>query len=451
LFHVKHSLEDTISAIITPIGVGGVGVIRISGPRSFKILQEISTKHLRKSPNCAQMTWIRVKGRILDQAMVLYMKAPRSYTGQDTAEISCHGSQASLRAILGEVTRQGSRLAEPGEFTKRAFVNGKMDLSQAEAVIDLIEARTERALLNAASQMEGWLGKDVGKIREGMVLLLARIEGEIDFPDDLKTKKEQAARLVKKQLGLVRGLLATAEEGRLVREGARVAIVGRPNVGKSSLLNALIRNNRAIVSREPGTTRDTIEESVKVGGLEAVVIDTAGIRNAGSAIEREGVKRAKAEIERADLVVLVTEGPKGLTKNDWALVGQMKGRKVVVVANKVDLGCCGKLKINYPQYEASAKTGQGIKELMAGIRKQLSQGRAHKGTARVLINLRHKECLTRAEESLIRGLAALNRKDYQELLAEDLKSAIVALGEIGGEAVSEEVISQIFSRFCVGK
>ena len=451
MFHVKHSLEDTIAAIITPLGVGGVGVIRISGPKSFNILQKIASNKIKRQPNLLQITWLMI-GRVkIDQALVAFMKAPNSYTGEDTVEISCHGSITGLKRLLAEICKHGGRMAEAGEFTKRSFINGKMDLSQAEAVIDLIEAKTDKALQNAARQMEGWLGREVKQVRGRIIAQLAGVEGAIDFPDEIAAQRDRLNKGLAKEVGLVNKLLRTAEEGRMVREGARVVIIGRPNVGKSSLMNALISSDRAIVSREAGTTRDTIEELVNIGGSQAVIIDTAGIRTASNEVEKEGVRRATGEIEKADLVVLVLEGNKGLTKADQMIVEQLKGKKVVIALNKIDLGDRGRVGMNYPQSKSSAKTGQGIPRLLALIKSQVEKTGARPKGIKVLINLRHKECLTSARESLIRGLAALERDDYQELVAEDLKSAIVALGEVSGESVSAEVIDQIFSRFCVGK
>jgi tRNA modification GTPase len=426
-------------------------VIRVSGAKAFRLLQNITAKRLKKTPNHVQVAWIKANGLVVDQALVVYMRAPHSYTGEDTIEISCHGSIAGLNKILAEIVRQGGRLAGAGEFTKRAFINGKLDLAQAEAVIDLIWARSEGALQNAAAQLEGWLGREVEEVREKIANILTGVEGGIDFPDDIREQKGWVRAAVAKELRAIKKLLATAEEGRIIREGARVVVIGRPNVGKSSLLNALVKNERAIVSRQAGTTRDTIEELIDLGGRQAVVIDTAGLRAPGNEIEKEGVARARAEIKKADLVVLVTEGQKGLTKADRAIIAGLGKQPAMVVANKVDLGDKGTPGLNYPQYKTSAKTGQGIERLLAGIKVRIKPAGKRSGGARVMINQRHKECLTRAEESLIRGLAALNRADYQELLAEDLKRAVVALGEVSGEAVSEEVIDRIFSRFCVGK
>jgi tRNA modification GTPase len=448
---VKHSLDDTITAIVTPLGAGGLGVIRISGANALRIAQKLSSKRLTGKPNHIMPTWIKVKGAPVDQAMVSYLKAPNSFTGEDTIEISLHGSMASLRRVLAEIVRLGGRLAGPGEFTKRAFLNGKIDLSQAEAVIDLIEAKSNRALKNAAQQLEGWLGREVARIREELVSLLVRVEGAIDFPDDLTINKQRLGSEVVKRGREIARLLATADEGRVVREGLRVAIVGRPNVGKSSLLNALVKAERAIVSCEPGTTRDTIEEELRLGGGVVVLVDTAGIRRVGRGVEREGVRRAEQELDLAELVLLVIEAPKGLVGQEKALLKRLKRRPLIIVRNKVDLGDAGRVSGNYPQCKISALTGDGLAGVIKMVRSALGRRVGERAGVKVLINERHKECLTRARESLIRGLGALRRADSAELVAEDLKQAVVALGEINGQEVSSQVIDQIFSRFCVGK
>jgi len=448
---VKHSLDDTIAAIATPLGQAGLGVIRISGKRALPILRKITSFKGKIPSHKLRLAWIKQDGVKFDQAMTAYMKAPQSYTGEDVVEISCHGSPVVLKKALSAIIASGARLAEPGEFTKRAFLGGKIDLTQAEAVIDLIQSGAEAAIINANKQMAGTVGDEVRGVRRALLGALGETEAAIDFPDDIMFKKKEIKRQIEKQIKRIGAALAGAEEGRMIREGARVVIAGRPNVGKSSLLNALIMSERAIVSKEPGTTRDTIEEMISLGGMPVVLIDTAGLRGGRGEAELAGVRRAENELKNADLALVVFDLTRGLGSREKALIAGLKKRRFLLVGNKADLPRKEQVNSIYPHHTTSAKNGKGVGRLKEAIkRKLLTRSLVRQGPIS-LINERHRECLTKARESLIRGLAALNREDCGELVAEDLKKAIIALGEIGGEDVSAEVIGGIFSRFCVGK
>jgi tRNA modification GTPase len=456
MFHVKHSLDDTIAAIATPPGLGGVGVIRVSGGKALEILKSIfisSSENSDFESHRAYHGWIRGPGgEAIDEVMAVHMRGPNSYTGEEVVEVSCHGGLAVLHAVLGLAVGLGARLPERGEFSRRAFLNGKIDLLKAEAILDLVSARTGRGVSVAADQLAGSLSKLISRLRGELVGLLAEVEASIDFPDDVEVKDLRPR--VDSVKDEVNKLIATAGSGKLIREGARMAIVGKPNVGKSSLLNALLGEERAIVTEIPGTTRDTIEEAIDIKGIPFVVIDTAGIRHPRDKAEEFGVEKTRAEIAGADIVLLVLDASKGLGDEDAALLEEVSGARVMLALNKVDLGVAISLngyRNSCPQFKVSALLGTGMGELRAGIFDFVVEEQGMEGVGGVLINLRHQGCLLKARDALDKALDACDGKCYSDLVAVDLKGAIVALGEVSGEDVSEEVINAIFDQFCVGK
>jgi tRNA modification GTPase len=456
---------DTIAAIATPLGTGGVGVIRVSGPESLRILKRIFHKAGKDSfPHkfCSHRAvfgqlFFSDKKQLIDNCLVTYMKGPHSYTGEDVVEIGLHGSVPVLREVLRMIIVKGARLAERGEFTRRAFMNRRIDLVQAEAVLDIIGARTIVGATRAAGQMAGRLSGEINAMREKLLLLLAEIEARIDFPEDLA---RLPAREIRNKISIiqkkVRQLLATAEEGRIMREGARVAIVGRPNVGKSSLYNALLREERAIVTEEPGTTRDVLEEGLNILGLPICVVDTAGLRVPRGRAEALGVERARGKGREADLVLLVVDGARSCGREDEKVFSFCQEKEVLLVINKCDLPVRFRVpeKIRYRCHgrraRVSALTGKGIGGLERLIFRQLTKSSGVKA-GQILINLRHQQCLLRAEKALGEVLFARRKQLPDDMLAIGLKDAIMALGEITGAVVTEEVLDKIFSQFCVGK
>ena len=454
---MKHWLDDTIAAIATPSGVGGIGIIRLSGPASL----DIASKIFRQSKSTPLEThriyhgWISAGDTRVDEGLLSYMAGPNSYTGEDVVEINCHGGKLAARKTLELALEAGARLAEKGEFTRRAFLNGRMDLIRAEAVADIISARSERALVAAAAQLGGEISGKILVIREALVVILAGIEASIDFPDDVaEPEKGELARAFFQLSQNAQKLIETAEEGRVVREGIRLAIIGKPNVGKSSLLNKLIQNDRVIVSDLPGTTRDTVEENVVIGGLPFVLVDTAGIRESSDRVELSGVDRALKEAAKADLVMIVLDGSSELSAEDEKVLSVGAKERAVIVINKVDLGI--KLALNgqageSKKFMVSALTGDGLAELRTGLEAIVINNKQSGSDVAGLINARHKECLWRAKEALDRASVGIGQNFPVDLLAIDLRGAIASLGEATGQAVSEEVIENIFQHFCVGK
>lgn len=458
MFHVKHLLVDTIAAIATPAGVGGIGIIRLSGPASLAIALKVF--HPSKATTDFETHriyhgWIFSRGSKIDEVLLSYMAGPNSYTGEDVVEINCHGGVLADRKTLGLVIEAGARLAERGEFTKRAFLNGRIDLVRAEAVVDLISARSERALSAAAAQLGGRLSERIKEIRGALLNIVSGIEAAIDFPDDIDCPDHGGIwQIVGGLEEQINGLLETAEEGRVVREGIRIAIVGKPNVGKSSLLNRLIEDERMIVSDLPGTTRDTVEENLVIGGLPFVLIDTAGMREPKDSIESAGINRTVREISKADVVMVVLDASNNLsTEDEEVLEAGTKGQAVIVL-NKIDLGI--RLALNgraggARKFLVSALKGVGLKELKEGLEEIVLGRKVCVAEGNGLINARHKQCLWRAKEALKKAKNALDNNSPADLMAIDLRSAITSLGEITGQNVSDEIIEKIFQRFCVGK
>jgi len=454
-------LTDTIAAIATPLGgEGGIGVVRMSGPDSLRIIRAIFKPNSKESLISHQLNhgWITDNSKEIDEVVVSYMANPRSYTGEDVIEISCHGGGVVLKSVLELAIKAGARLAGRGEFTKRAFLNGRLDLAQAEAVIELIKAKTKEGSLLAASQLKGTLSSKIREARDSLMLLLAEIEASIDFPDeipDIDAKK--AKRTLEAALNTVNKLIDTAHMGKIYREGISIAIVGKPNVGKSSLLNALVREDRAIVTDEPGTTRDVIEETVNIKGIPARVLDTAGIRHSDSKTEKLGIDRAIKAIEQADIVLLLIDISQPLTSEDVELIYRTTDKKRIIVLNKSDLthklnpkDVTSKTGTIQP-VEVSALKGDGVGDLEKAIFDSVISNKVVAENTEVMVNLRQKEALVRARECTQRAIESAEKKMQADFVSIDLKGAIAALGEVTGEVVSDEVIDRIFEEFCVGK
>ncbi len=453
--------EDTIAAISTPPGEGGIGIVRVSGPDVPELaaqLIRLSGSGGLQSHRFSHGAFIDpATGEILDEVMVVLMRAPRSYTREDLLEIQCHGGFLLVQRVLETVLRHGARLAQPGEFTKRAFLNGRIDLVQAEAVIDIIRGKSEAALSLAQHQREGLLSGRLEEIRHRLATARALVEAHIDFPEDDidPASLEQIRAAVASGLADVSLLLDGFSAGRLLREGVSVLIAGKPNVGKSSLLNTLLREKRAIVTAIPGTTRDLIEEIVNIKGLPVRLMDTAGIRESSDPVEGEGIRLAREKLAIADLILFVVDGSRPPDEDDELILGDLAGRPCVVVRNKADLpqepeqiqvaDSLGDLSI-------STRTGQGIEELLDVIHRIFIKGEAIDSREYVALSrVRHRDALLDCRGRLELFLANIASGADLELLAIDLRDALSALGKVTGETTTDEVLELIFSSFCIGK
>lgn len=454
---------DTIAAIATSIGEGGISIIRVSGDKSKYIVDSIFVgKNSRKLHDLKSYTMryghiVDKNGSILDEVIVSYMKGPKSFTAEDTIEINCHGGVVGTNRILQEVIRAGARMAEPGEFTKRAFLNGRIDLSQAEAVMDIIRAKTELSMKSALMQSEGSISREIKLIRNKLLSVIAHIEVTVDYPEE--DIEEVTASKVNEDIISIMSeidiLLSTADEGKILREGLSTVIVGKPNVGKSSLLNALVKEKRAIVTDIPGTTRDAIEEYISIEGIPVKIVDTAGIRETEDVVEKIGVQTAKEKIDEADLVILILDSSNELSNEDREIIQYIKEKKYIVLLNKSDLG--GKIEMGELQSlkskyitNISVKTGQGLNLVKEYIKDLFFKGEI-KTEGVFVTNIRHKESLIRAKENLESSLNALEYTSAIDLASIDIRNAWMNLGEITGEALEEDIIHKIFSEFCLGK
>jgi len=459
--------NDTIAAIATPPGTGGLGVIRISGPRAeeiarglFKPAQKITAFESHRLYHGDIVA--SASGAVLDEVLLVLMKKPRSYTGEDTLEVYCHGGQQILHSVLQEAVALGCRPAEPGEFTKRAFLNFRLDLAQAEAISDLIAAPSSGGQQQALSHLKGRLSGKINDIRQEMIAALALLESTIDFaaeeisPDRGLPATDVAAALT----GVIRklqDLLSTYDRGRIQRQGAQVVLAGKPNVGKSSLLNALLGEKRAIVSPQPGTTRDFIEEFVNISGVPVKLTDTAGLRTPENIIEREGIALTRARMDRADLVILILDGSERLGDEDRGLITDLAGRPLLIAINKSDLPPAleeNEIRVLQPAGEVlsiSAKYSQGLDELRDAISRNLHCGDSDGSTDVVISNIRHKNALERTAALLSQARKGALDQLPAELVAIDIREALTTLGEIAGRTTDEELLEQIFSHFCIGK
>ena len=455
---MRYSLDDTIAAISTPIGEGGIGIVRMSGPEALAILRRIFKRARGGSLASYRLHYGHIvdprSGEVVDEVLASYMKAPHTYTRQDVVEINCHGGIVPLRRILELCLREGARLASPGEFTLRAFVNGRIDLAQAEAVLDIVRAKTEAGLRVALDQLKGRLSEEVRRLRARLVDVLAYLEASIDFPEDEIPARDLASDLEQARKGLEE-LLAHADRGLIYRQGIRTAIVGRPNVGKSSLLNALLRTSRAIVAPIPGTTRDTLEETLNLQGIPLVLVDTAGIvAETEDVLTRLGIERSRKALAQADLALLVLDGSEPLSEADRQIAALVGEKAAILVINKLDLPqAIGEPDIlpQAPRVRISALTGEGLEELERTIVEVVFSGQVLASEEPLVSNPRHKDALRRALEHVISAQKAHAQGLPADFLAIDLTAAVSALGEITGETVSEDLLEAIFSNFCVGK
>lgn len=455
---------DTIAAVATSLGEGGIAIIRVSGKDALKITGSIFRgKNNRTLDNINSYTMRyghvidKENDEVIDEVIVSFMKGPKSFTAEDTVEINCHGGVVATNRVLEEVIKAGARLAEPGEFTKRAFLNGRIDLSQAEAVIDIIRAKTELSMKSALAQSEGRISREIKTLRNKLLGIIAHIEATVDYPEE--DLEETTSAITGSQLNSIleeiEKLLSSANEGKILREGLDTVIVGKPNVGKSSLLNALLMETRAIVTDIPGTTRDVIEEFISIDGVPVKIIDTAGIRETEDVVEKIGVERSKEKINEADLIILMLDVSRALDSEDLEIINYIKDRKYVVLLNKSDLPSkvnIEDLKDLNSQFiiEVSAKTGEGIERLKASIKQLFFKGEvASKDT--MITNARHKQALIRAREGCIAAIEALKNTSAIDLASIDARNAWFSLGEITGETLEEDIIDKIFSEFCIGK
>jgi len=447
--------DDTIVAIATPMGRSGLGVVRLSGPASAAIARDLV--HRRKPFAARQATFVRLRAAgVSDDAIVTIFPAPRSYTGEDVVEISVHGSPMVLQSVLREAISKGARLAEPGEFTLRAFLNGKLDLVQAEAVGDLIDAVTPLQARAAFDQLQGTLTARIAALEQRLFDLMARLEASLDFPDEgYHFVDRQAARdEISVLADQVSALLAQADRGRLIREGASVAILGTPNVGKSSLFNALLNAERAIVTPIPGTTRDLLTERANVRGLSVGLVDTAGLRDSTDVVEQEGIARARRAAETADLVLVVLDRSRALFSADRALIDFLPSRERLLVVNKTDLPAAWTTEREQvvDAVEISSKTGEGLQQLIDRMATSLGD-RSERRDDPLVTNVRHVALLEATHDALNRARDAVSSATppSEEFILADLQDAAARLQEITGKRTTDDLLRQIFERFCIGK
>ena len=474
-------LDDTICAVATPPGEGGVGIVRLSGPRAIEIaaglvrlrcrkslevvrshtlyLADVACSTASSSPSETEPTGAASR-RLLDEALVVLMRKPRSFTGEDIVEFHCHGGPLILQTLCEAIVAAGGRLAEPGEFTKRAFLNGRMDLAQAEAVLDTIRAKTEGSLRIAQAQRRGLLSREVETVRHDLLTALAHVEAGLDFSEEdiAFVRRDDLIALLDRASHRLASLIETAQEGRIWREGAVVAIVGRPNVGKSSLMNALVRTDRAIVTAVPGTTRDLLDEWLHIKGVPIRLLDTAGIRDTMDPVELEGIRRSRGAVEDADLVLAMLDHSQPLTEEDRTLLTSLSGKKYLLVLNKSDLparltldALQGGLMLGENAVRISASTGAGLDELRDRIRRELSGGTFEATAGLCVTHVRHRISLQQARDGVDDARQALRDALTGEFVAADLRRAGDALGEITGAISTDDILDRIFSEFCIGK
>ncbi|MCU0652328.1 MAG: tRNA uridine-5-carboxymethylaminomethyl(34) synthesis GTPase MnmE [Candidatus Omnitrophica bacterium] len=456
------NLNDTIAAIATPIGDGGIGIVRLSGKDALAIADKIFVSKDKKKPSgfktyTTHYGCIVDKSKVVDEVILTIMRSPRSYTKEDIVEINCHGGIVALRAVLDLVLANGTRLAEPGEFTKRAFLNGRIDLSQAEAVLDIIKAKTDSALKISLQQLKGSLSAEINKIRKDLLDMLSLLEANIDFPEeDLSVlglgEIKHGLETVNKKFSVI---LDTSGCGRIMREGINAVICGKPNVGKSSLLNALLKQERSIVTPIAGTTRDTIEEIIDIRGIPVKIVDTAGMLEPRDLIEKKAVLRSKKYIDAADLVLILFDGSKKLSRQDDILIKRLKNKTAIAIINKIDLY----QKINKEKIssrfshliEISAKKSKNIVLLEETIAGLVYKGKVAASESVLVSNQRHIEALRHAQKLVAEANKSLDNRLSVEFIAQGLKDALIYLDELLGKKFSEDLLDKIFAEFCIGK
>ena len=454
---------DTIAAISTGMTSSGIGIIRISGPDAIAIADKVydsrSGKKLENMPtHTIHYGFIRDGEEFIDEVLVMLMRGPRSFTAEDTVEINCHGGVYAMNRILELVIRKGARPAQPGEFTKRAFLNGRIDLSQAEAVIDVINAKNEYALKSSVSQLKGSVLKVIKDIREKIIYHIAYIESALDDPEHISLDgyPEQLEEQVEQWKEKIHTLIASSENGKRMKEGIRTVIVGKPNAGKSSLLNVLLGEERAIVTDIAGTTRDVLEEQMSLSGISLNIIDTAGIRSTEDVVEKIGVKKAKTYARDADLIIYVVDSSTGLDENDEEIMEMIRDRKAIVLLNKMDLDCVTteediRKHLDKPVIPVSAKEEQGIDRLEQAVKDMFYDGSISFNDEIYITNMRQKAALKEALDSLEQVSVSIQNQMPEDFFSIDLMNAYEELGSITGESVGEDLVNEIFSKFCMGK
>ena len=457
-------IDDTIAAIATAPGEGGIGIIRISGEKSLQVAQSIfksKSGKMIKDYNARTLIYGTVvdNEKVIDEVLVAYMKGPNSYTAEDVIEINCHGGFISVKKILELILSKGVRLAEAGEFTKRAFLNGRIDLSQAEAIIDVIKSKTDMAHEVAQSQLEGSLAKKIKDLRMNVTEVLEHLEVSIDFAEEdveeitYQTLEEKALELRNE----IKKLYDTAESGKILRDGLKTVIVGKPNVGKSSLLNSILGENRAIVTDIAGTTRDVIEEFVNIKGIPLKIVDTAGIRETEDVVEKIGVEKSRESFSTADLVIMVLDASRKLSEEDMEILESLKNKKTIVLLNKMDLEPQIELEkieefVNSEDIiKISALKHQGIEELQDKIEAMVYHGSVKNSSNLMITNSRHKDALFKAYESINDAISAIEQRMPYDFIEVDFKNIWDYLGYINGDTVREDLLDTIFANFCIGK
>lgn len=459
-------MEDTIAAIATAYGEGGIGIIRLSGEEAKSTLDKIfvpKDNQYRESIVNKRLYYGHIvdpaSEQEIDEVLAVYMKAPATYTTEDVVEIFCHGSIVALRKTLSLVLRNGARLAEKGEFTKRAFLNGRLDLSQAEAVIDIVKAKTDKSFDVALSQMEGALSLRVREIRQALMDLLVDITVNLDYPDeDIEELTYQKLKQSVSQIdNMIEELLSTADTGRIIRDGLNVTIIGKPNVGKSSLMNALLKEARAIVTEIPGTTRDTIEEVISIKDIPIKLTDTAGIRETEDQIEKIGIEKSKESFNRADLIIFIADGSNPLAEEDRRIINKIGEKKIILLINKTDLGLKieeAEIRESLPEakiIKAAIKQNIGVQELEQEIVSLVYGGQIKQDESLLVTNVRHMELLEKAKKEIADAYIMAENTEALDFIEVDVRHCWELLGEIIGEAVTEDILEQVFARFCLGK
>lgn len=460
---------DTIAAIATALSDSGIGIIRVSGPEALEVADRVFQTKNGKHPLMGYDThtihygYIADQGEIIDEVMVSLMKAPRSYTKEDTVEINCHGGVLLMQKVLETVLKNGARLAEPGEFTKRAFLNGRIDLSRAEAVMDLIHSKNDFALKSSLKQLRGSVAEEIKSLRAAIIYEIAFIESALDDPEHISTEgySQKLSGVAEQILARLQKLLDSADDGKMRREGINTVIVGKPNAGKSSLLNLLVGEEKAIVTDIAGTTRDILEESIRLHGIGLNIIDTAGIRSTEDVVEKIGVERAKKFAEDADLVVYVVDSSMPLDENDKQIIELIKDKKTIILLNKTDLdsaveedalkNALGAADEDICMIRTSTKDNTGIEEFENAVRDMFFSGKLRMDDEVVITNMRHKEAIQDAYRSMLLVKESLENEMPEDFYSIDLMSAYASLGYIIGEEVGEDLVNEIFSKFCMGK
>lgn len=456
-------MEDTIAAIATPAGTGGIGIIRISGEEAKTVLDKIFIPANPSSIENRKMSYGNIvdpqSKHVVDEVLCVYMKAPKTYTCEDVVEINCHGGMIPLKKTLELVLSNGARMAEPGEFTKRAFLNGRLDLSQAEAVIDVINAKTDKSFDSALSQLNGKLSSHIREIRKKLVDVLVNITVNIDYPDEdiEQITYENLEKNLSEINESLEKLLESSKTGKIIRDGLGISIIGKPNVGKSSLMNNLLREDRAIVTDIPGTTRDTIEEFINIKGIPVKLTDTAGIRETDDVIEKIGIEKSKESLKNADLVMFIIDSSRELDEEDFEILELLEPAKSIIVLNKIDLDSVvdydllERLSKGIKIIHTSMETEKGVDAIVDEIFSMVYTDKVKNSDDVLVTNVRHMNLLKNAAQSVKDGIELTKQMEALELIEIDVNNSYQLLGEIIGETAADDIINEVFARFCLGK